>query len=99
MLFILTLGADGSRVFLRDIEMKAEAPHIDNLADTVGAGDTYMASILCWVLENGLASREALGNADEEALHRATCRAADAAAINCGRSGCNPPWREELANL
>ena len=99
VLFILTLGADGSRVFLRDIEMKAEAPHIDNLADTVGAGDTYMASILCWVLENGLASREALGNADEEALHRATCRAADAAAINCGRSGCNPPWREELANL
>ena len=99
VLFILTLGSEGSRVFLRDIEMHAEAPVIRDLADTVGAGDTYMASILCWVLENDLASRDALGEIGNEDLHQATRRAAEAAAINCRRSGCNPPWREELANL
>ena len=99
VLFILTLGADGSRVFLGDIEMHAAAPAIDDLADTVGAGDTYMASILCWILENGLASRDALAEVDKDALTQATRRAAEAAAINCRRSGCNPPWRDEITNL
>jgi len=99
VLFILTLGADGSHVFLGDIEMKAEAPRLEDLADTVGAGDTYMASILCWLLENDLTSRDALGAVGEEALVKATRRAAEAAAINCRRSGCNPPWRNELTSL
>ena len=99
VLFILTLGADGSRVFLADIEMKAEAPAIDDLADTVGAGDTYMASILCRVLEKGLASRDAHGKASEQAQQHATSPAAEAAAHNSRRSGCNPPWREELATI
>ena len=99
VLFILTLGAEGSRLFLGDTEMRAAAPAIDDLADTVGAGDTYMASILCWVLENGHASRDALAEVGENALTRATQRAAEAAALNCRRSGCNPPWRDELANL
>ena len=98
-LFILTLGGEGSRLFLGDIELTAKAPEIDNLADTVGAGDTYMASILCWIVENGLASRGALAGIGEAMLHRASMRAAEAAAINCQRSGCNPPWRDELENL
>ena len=99
VLFILTLGADGSRVFLGDLEMTAAAPKLKDLADTVGAGDTYMASILCWVLEHDLATRDALGAVGEDALTNATRRAAEAAAINCRRSGCNPPWRNELTNL
>merc|ERR1711991_296442 len=36
VLFILTLGADGSRVFLGDLEMTAAAPKLKDLADTVG---------------------------------------------------------------
>ena len=102
-LFILTMGGEGSRLFLAtrqgDIELDAAAPALDNLADTVGAGDTYMASILCWVLESGLASRAALAAINEAELTRAATRAGEAAAINCQRSGCNPPWREELVNI
>ena len=102
-LFILTMGSDGSRLFLSSeeggIEMTAAAPVIDDLADTVGAGDTYMASILCWVQENGLTSRAALAGIDKAALAGAATRAGEAAAINCRRSGCNPPWREELVNI
>ena len=99
VLFILTLGAEGSRLFLGDVEVMAKAPAIDDLVDTVGAGDTYMASMLCWIVENGVASRAALAEIDESMLHRASLRAAEAAAINCQRSGCNPPWRDELTNL
>ena len=86
-------------MFLGDLEMTAAAPKLEDLADTVGAGDTFMASILCWVLEHDLATRDALGAVGEDALTNATRRAAEAAAINCGRSGCNPPWRDELTNL
>ena len=41
----------------------------------------------------------ALGAVGADALTNATSRAAEAAAINCRRSGCNPPWRDELTNL
>jgi len=102
-LFILTMGGDGSRLFLGNpkgqILLTSPAPAIDDLVDTVGAGDTYMASILCWVLESGLTSRAALAGIDEATLAKAAARAGEAAAINCQRSGCNPPWRHELANL
>ncbi|MEC8642300.1 MAG: carbohydrate kinase, partial [Pseudomonadota bacterium] len=46
VLFILTLGGEGSRAFLGDIEIRADAPAVENLVDTVGAGDTFMATIL-----------------------------------------------------
>ena len=102
-LFILTMGGEGSRLCLDDtrngFEMNAEAPAIDDLVDTVGAGDTYMASILCWALESGLTSRAGLAGVDKAMLAKAASRASEAAAINCRRSGCNPPWRDELQNI
>lgn len=98
-LFILTLGGDGARAFLGGIEIQADAPAVDKLVDTVGAGDTFMASTLSWVVENDLASRAALAAIDETALCAVIRRAGEAAAINCGRSGCNPPWRDELTSL
>ena len=98
-LFILTLGGDGARAFLGGIEIQADAPAVDKLVDPVGAGDTFMASTLSWVVENDLASRAALAAIDETALRAVIRRAGEAAAINCGRSGCNPPWRDELTSL
>jgi fructokinase len=99
VLFVLTLGGAGSRAFLGDIELQADAPAVENLVDTVGAGDTFMASILSWVIENDLAARTALAAIDEDALRAVIRRAGAAAAINCGKSGCNPPWRDELASV
>jgi len=98
-LFILTLGGDGARAFLGGIEIEADAPAVETLVDTVGAGDTFMASTLSWVVENNLANRAALAAIDEAALRAVIRRAGEAAAINCGRSGCNPPWRDELTSL
>lgn len=99
VLFILTLGGAGARAFLGDIELQADAPAVENLVDTVGAGDTFMASILSWVIEHDLAARTALAAIDEDALRAVIRRAGAAAAINCGKSGCNPPWRDELASV
>ena len=99
VLFILTRGGDGSCAFLGDIEIQSGVVAADPLVDTVGAGDTYMASILSWVAESDLVSRAALAAIDEQMLRRANDRAAAAAAINCQRSGCNPPWRDELTDM
>ena len=98
-LFILTMGGEGSRLFFEDIEVSIAAPIIENLADTIGAGDTYMATILCWLMENSLISRSNFPKIDRNALENAGLMAGKAAAINCQRSGCNPPWREELLNI
>jgi fructokinase len=99
VLFILTLGGAGSRAFLGGMEIQADATAVEHLVDTVGAGDTFMASILSWVIENDLASRDALASINEDSLRAAIRRGSEAAAINCGRSGCNPPWRDELASV
>ena len=45
-LFILTLGADGSRGFVEAGEVHVPAAQTHYITDTVGAGDTFMASIL-----------------------------------------------------
>ena len=98
-LFILTMGGDGSLLFFEKIEVSIAAPNTNNLADTIGAGDTYMATILCWLMENGLISHSDFSKIDKTALENVGLMAAKAAAINCQRSGCNPPWREELLNI
>ena len=94
--FILTLGTKGARGFAGDVEVAVDAAPVDNLVDTVGAGDTFMASILAWCFEREHASRDALAGLGAIALREAMMRAAKAAAINCGRAGCDPPRLSEL---
>lgn len=69
---------------------------VPELADTVGAGDTFMASLLVWCSGSG-DTREAMvaalhSPAFEEALRRGSA----AAALNCGRHGCVPPKVDEI---
>ena len=94
--FILTRGADGADGFAGGISVTVAARAVSQLADTVGAGDTFMASILAWVMEQGIAARSDLAKLDAAAMEAAMTRAGEAAAINCERSGCNPPYRHEL---
>ena len=69
---------------------------VQELADTVGAGDTFMASLLVWCSGSGdtrEAMVEALHSPDfEEALRRGSA----AAALNCGHHGCVPPGVDEI---
>ncbi len=53
-LILVTLGKDGSRAYYKD-QMVEAAPFLqDNTIETTGAGDTFCASILNYVLEHGL---------------------------------------------
>ena len=93
-LLILTRGSKGSSIWHNDKWYAAPAYPVDKLSDTVGAGDTFMASILVWLTKNEKLNELALLvlNEKKELLHYA----AKAAALNCEKQGCNPPWENEL---
>ena len=93
---VLTQGADGA--VARSISAKAKTPAhpIQSLADTVGAGDTFMASMLAWLVENQIHERDAIHNLSAKNLKSMLTRANKAAALNCKKHGCHPPFRDEL---
>lgn len=84
-LVVFTRGGEGSSGYTRQREVHIPSPRTD-VADTVGAGDSFMAALLAVLLEHGL----------EADLEGALTAAAEAAAITVSRRGANPPWRREL---
>lgn len=55
-LVLITMGKEGSRAYYKDMRVEA-APFLqENTIETTGAGDTFCASILNYVLEHGLNS-------------------------------------------
>ena len=95
-LFIITMGSKGARGFVGNIEIALPAANIPDLVDTVGAGDTFMATVLAWIIRTGNVSRDEVYRLKEKELTEVMKVATIAASINCQRAGCNPPFKEEL---
>ena len=72
------------------------APHVTRLVDTVGAGDTFMATLLATLAARDALSAQALEAMDADDLRYLLRRAGQAAALNCEHSGCNPPSRSDI---
>jgi fructokinase len=97
----LTRGAAGPVLLTRNSRSEMAAEPV-TVADTVGAGDSFMAALIA-----GLAQLQALGAAGRQRLH--TLNASDldalgayanrAAGITCSRPGANPPHEAELGGL
>ncbi|MDU0345755.1 carbohydrate kinase [Microbacterium sp. KSW2-29] len=69
------------------------------VVDTVGAGDTFMGTLLDGILNipgDTSALRESVRGLDAKTLPPLLRRAAAAAAITVGREGMDPPTREDL---
>jgi fructokinase len=99
-LLVVTRGAEGVSIF-RDAQ-RLDVPGFEvKLADTVGAGDTFMAHFL-----GELYSLDALGDNPQQRLAKmdtkelmSAARYANAASsIVCERVGCNPPTKQEVQN-
>ena len=91
---VLTRGENGASLFHDGQWHDEPVAPMDELKDTVGAGDTLMATMLVWLVQNGAIGQLAgLSLGDKLAMVR---RAAQAAAINCSRQGCNPPFADEM---
>ncbi|CAG7646759.1 carbohydrate kinase family protein [Actinacidiphila bryophytorum] len=96
----VTLGAQGALAFTAAGQVSA-APVPVEVADTVGAGDAFMAAALDTMAALGLTGATAraglAAGLDGPALAAMLHRAGAAAALTVSRAGANPPDAAELA--
>lgn len=95
-LVIITKGRQGAEAWTTG-HVHAAAPGISvNVADTVGAGDTFNAGVLASLSKAGVLTRQGLRTLSHPNLTHALSLGTAAAAITVSRSGANPPWASEL---
>ncbi|WP_457964823.1 carbohydrate kinase [Arthrobacter sp. D1-29] len=95
---VVTRGAAGPWGVTAAGEAEFPAPRVV-VADTVGAGDSFMAALLSGLVDrhlDGAQNRKELRELPAEGLAEILAHASRAAAITVSRPGANPPSREEL---
>jgi fructokinase len=95
---VVTLGGEGAFAVTKDHEIQVSAPRV-KVADTVGAGDSFMGGLLDGLGQAGLLGgdkRAELREISAEALDAVLREAVQIAAITVSRAGANPPTRAEL---
>ena len=91
---VLTRGAEGATWIDHDREV-AVAPRRVEVADTIGAGDTFAAALVDGLAEEGLLGGR-LAAMPVEVVERLLAHAAHAASVTVSRPGADPPYRSEL---
>ncbi|MFC7846984.1 carbohydrate kinase [Arthrobacter sp. NPDC057388] len=98
---VVTRGAAGPWGITAAGEAEFVAPRVE-VADTVGAGDSFMAALLSGVVDRGLdgaQNRADLRALPAEGLTALLAHASRAAAVTVSRAGANPPTRAELNHV
>lgn len=99
-LVVITAGGEGAVGFTAQGQTAVVAPAV-SVVDTVGAGDTFMGTLIDSLVEEGLVgatSRKELRRISQALLQRVLRRCAAAAAITVSRPGADPPTSAELAD-
>ena len=99
-LVVMTMGARGAVAVSSGREIEVAAPPVV-VADTVGAGDSFMAGLIDGLWTAGLLGadrRAALRRTPEATVREIVARCARIAAITVSRPGADPPTRAELAD-
>ena len=89
-LVALTKGPEGAECWSASGHFKTANPTLPYLEDSIGAGDTFMATLIASVLDAGMR------DPDQTALQGIIKRCLYAACLNCMQKGCNPPTTEAL---
>jgi fructokinase len=95
---VVTYGGEGAVAFTSTGSLEVKAPKV-TVADTVGAGDSFMGALLhgLWSADLlGAPRRTQLAAIDEEILRTVLEQCVRVAAITVSRSGANPPRLREL---
>lgn len=93
---VATRGASGSVLASRTARVEV-APVMTTVADTIGAGDSYMGALIHSALTSSFGEQLRQGDVIElDQLAEVGAFAARVAAITVSRSGANPPWSREL---
>ncbi|EUK18444.1 carbohydrate kinase family protein [Commensalibacter papalotli (ex Servin-Garciduenas et al. 2014)] len=94
---IITRGSQGTLCYLpgqKVINVKPD--YIDDVVDSIGAGDTFMAATLTYLQKANLLSLDTIKTITPEKITKALEYASVAAAMICQRRGANPPWEKEV---
>ncbi|QEW22476.1 putative sugar kinase YdjH [Marinibacterium anthonyi] len=95
-LIVTTLGADGAEAIMASgLHVRVPSPAAQ-VADTVGAGDTFNAGLLSGLRRAGRLDKAAFPAVSETELSEALSLGTRAAAVTVARAGPNPPWAQEL---
>lgn len=96
-LVALTKGPEGAEAWTDRHHVILGNPSLSKLVDTIGAGDTFMASLLAGLAHQGRLSGPSIAELSEAELSALVQRGIYAACLNCTREGCDPPSAAELA--
>lgn len=99
-LVVVTRGSDGADAVSAVGRIRVPAPPT-GVADTIGAGDSFMAGLLAALSDRDLLGadrREALRELPASAVAQIVEFAARCAAITVSRPGADPPTRDDLAD-
>jgi fructokinase len=97
-LVVVTHAGSGSVAFTARDTVGVRARPV-NVVDTVGAGDTFHAALLCWLDEQDLLSPAALSRLDSGQIKQALDFATAAASITCTRKGADLPRRQDVSGM
>jgi fructokinase len=97
-LVVVTRGRSGASAYWGGGTITAP-PHRVTVADTIGAGDSFLAGLLVSLDAAGLLSADGLTRLAAADIRAALALAAEVAAITCTRLGADPPWRHEVPSL
>ena len=91
----ITRGAEGASVYTSDAKQVTAKSRPVEVKDTVGAGDTFQATILHWMAANNHIADDGTlsGTVDSKA---SLDFALKAAAVTCSRFGADLPTLEEV---
>lgn len=95
-LVFLTRGSNGASVFSRQHGHWSQPALKVVMADTVGAGDTFQAALIAWLTEQQLDSVEGLQHLTRAQIDAMLGFAIRAAALTCGKTGPDLPYRQQL---
>ena len=98
IVIMITRGADGveAHTVTDSLSLPIKATTV---ADTIGAGDSFMAGLLSALSKRGLVghqARESLASLSKKDLEEVISFALECAAITVSRSGANPPTLDDL---
>jgi fructokinase len=95
-LFVVTRGINGVEAWHpRAGFVNAAAPAV-KVVDTIGAGDSFQAALLCALHRLGRLERSRLEGITADELRRALSFACNCAALTCTRMGADPPRSDEV---
>ncbi|WP_145542303.1 carbohydrate kinase family protein [Yersinia alsatica] len=96
LMVAITSGSDGAWVYTPQSKQYQPVTPVE-VADTIGAGDTFTAGLLS-VLVEGIEGKT-LAKLNDSMLLRALKTGSIAAALNCCNKGANPPTADEINKL